>query len=72
MNKSKRTPRLAVAARRVIIRTVIAIAIADLMAQAFGVRVIHHSATVTALGVIFPVAAVLSGLYYLRSTRGPR
>ena len=62
--------RPSVAVRRVVICAVIAIAVADLMAQAAGVRVIHHSAAVTALGVVFPAAAVLSGLYYLRSTRG--
>lgn len=70
MNDDRRTPRLPVAARRVIIRVCIAIAIAELAIQAVEVRVIHHGAAVTFLGVIIPVVTVLSGLYYLRSTRG--
>lgn len=63
-------PRFTVAAKRVIIRAVIAIGIAELALQAVEVRVIHHSAAVTFLGGILPLVSVLSGLYYLRSTRG--
>jgi len=70
VNDDKRTPRLPVAARRVIIRACIALGIAELAIQAVEVRVIHHSAAVTVLGIILPVVSVLSGLYYLRSTRG--
>jgi hypothetical protein len=62
--------RLTIAAKRVITRAVIAIQVADLAIQAVGVRVIHHSAAATFLGVILPVAGVLCGLNYLRSTRG--
>ena len=70
VNDDKRTPRLPVAARRVIIRACIAIGIVNLVLQAVLVRQIHHSAAVTFLGVVLPVVSVLSGLYYLRSTRG--
>lgn len=58
------------ARRRAVIRVVIAVAFAELVLQAVEVRSIHHSATVTALGVFFPVLAVLSGLFYLWHTRG--
>lgn len=70
MSGNNRAPRLTVAARRVVIRACIAIGIAELALEAVEVRVIHHSAAVTVLGVIVPVVTVLSGLYYLRSTRG--
>jgi hypothetical protein len=70
VNRENRTPRLPVAARRVIIRACIAIGIAELALQAVEVRVIHHSAAVTFAGVIVPVVTVLSGLFYLRSTKG--
>jgi len=62
--------RFPVAARRVIVRACIALGVAELAAQALEARVIHHSAAVMALGVFFPVLSVLSGLLYLRSTRG--
>jgi hypothetical protein len=61
---------LSVTARRVIIRAVIAVMIAELALQAVEVRHIHHSAPVMALGIFFPVLSVLSCLLYLRSTRG--
>lgn len=63
-------PRLTVAAKRAVIRACIAIGIAELALQAVEVRVIHHGAPGTFLGVILPVVTVLSGLYYLSSTRG--
>ena len=62
--------RLPVAARRVIIRAVITLAVAELVLQAVEVRHVHHSAPAMALGIFFPVLAALSGLFYLRSTRG--
>jgi len=61
---------MSTSAKRAIIRAVIAIGIVSLAMQAAGVRVIHHGAAATFLGVVFPVVSVLSGLYYLRSTRG--
>lgn len=61
---------MSTAAKRAVIRACIAIGIADLVLQAVLVRTIHHSAAVTFLGVVLPVVSVLSGLYYLRSTRG--
>lgn len=67
---SAQVPRLPVAVKRVIIRAVIAITVAELVLQAVEVRSIHHSTPVMALGVFFPVLSVLSGLLYLRSTRG--
>jgi len=60
---------MSTAARRAIIRAVIAIGIVNLALQAALVRQIHHSAAVTFLGVVLPLMSVLSGLYYLRSTR---
>jgi hypothetical protein len=68
VNEDKPTWRIPVATRRAVIRVCIALAIADLVLQAVEVQVIHHSATV--VDIIPPVLAVLSGLYYLRSTRG--
>ena len=62
--------RLPVAAKRRLIGVVIVLAVAELAAQAAEVRHIHHSAAVMALGVFFPVLSVLSGLFYLRSTKG--
>lgn len=62
---------MSVTARRVIIRAVIAVAVAELAMQAAEVRHIHHSAPVMALGIFFPVLSVLSGLWYLRSSRRP-
>jgi len=62
---------LPVTARRVIIRAVIAVAVAELALQAVEVRHIHHSAPVMALGIFFPVLSALSGLWYLRSARRP-
>jgi hypothetical protein len=59
-----------VTARRRIARAYIVIGIACLVAQAAGVRMIHHSLAVTILGCGAPVAAVLFGLYYLRTTKG--
>lgn len=61
---------MSTAAKRAVIRAVIAIGIFNLVLQAVLVRQIHHSAAVTFLGVVLPVVSVLSGLYYLRSTRG--
>lgn len=61
---------MSTAVKRVIIRACIAIGIVNLVLQAVLVRVIHHGAAVTFLGVIVPVVTVLSGLCYLRSTRG--
>lgn len=61
---------MSTAAKRVIIRAVIAIGIVNLVLQAVLVRTVHHGAAVTFLGVVLPVISVLSGLYYLRSTRG--
>jgi hypothetical protein len=60
---------MSTAAKRAIIRACIAIGIVNLALQAVLVRQIHHSAAVTFLGVVLPVVSVLSGLYYLRSTR---
>lgn len=62
---------LSVTAKRVIIRAVIAVAIAELVLQAVEVRHIHHSAPVLALGIFFPVLSAVSGLLYLRSLRRP-
>lgn len=70
MKRTGRTPRLPVAARRTIIRACIAIGIAELALEAVEVRVIHHSAAVTFAGVIVPVVTVLSGMFYLWSTKG--
>ncbi len=61
---------LSVTARRVIIRAVIVLAVAALALQAAEVRHVHHSAPVMALGIFFPVLSALSGLLYLRSTKG--
>lgn len=60
---------MSIPVKRAIIRACIAIGMAELVLQAVLVRVIHHSAAVTFPGVILPVVTVLSGLYYLRSTR---
>jgi hypothetical protein len=61
--------RIPLAARRIIIRLVIAAAMVILTLEAAGVGP-HRSGAAGVLGVFFPVLAVLSGLYYLRSTRG--
>ena len=68
MNGGKPSQRIPVAARRVIIRVCIALAIVDLVLQAAEVWVIHHGPTV--VSVVPPVLSVLSGLWYLRSSRG--
>ncbi len=56
--------------RRATARANVAIGFACLAAQALFVRSYHHSLAVTVTGMIFPVLAVLSGLNYLRLTRG--
>lgn len=61
---------MTVATKRVIARACIAVSTACLIGQALGVRVIHHSLTLTWIGAGFPLAAILSGLGYLHQTRG--
>lgn len=64
-------PVLPVATRRVLARVSIAVCFACLIAQATGVRAIHHSLPVTLIGIAFPVTGALGSLYYLHSTRRP-
>ena len=56
--------RIPVAVKRVIIGVVITLAVAELAVEIWVTR------DVTVAGITVPVVAVLSGLFYLRSTRG--
>jgi hypothetical protein len=62
--------RLPVAVKRRITRVSVMVCFACLAAQAVGVRLVHHSLPATLLGMVLPVTGALTGLLYLRSTRG--
>lgn len=60
---------MSIQARRVLARASIAVCFACLVAVAIGAWTIHHSLIQTVIAAAFPVAGVLCGLEYLRSTR---
>ena len=55
--------------RRILARASISVCFACLIAVAVGAWTIHHSLIQTVIAAAFPVAGVLCGLEYLRSTR---